>query len=141
MEEENREGEQAFYRGVLANTGRNLFAALYFLLLCSRYDAEASSMVLWPPGRLDLSFVKGMERFTLLSLAEIAGHGSLTRTEHERIFRTDGVRTGMIFELLEQAGLVGAVPGEGEDGERPFEISPIVHHVVTTALEKINMIY
>ncbi|MBN2720415.1 MAG: ATP-binding protein [Proteobacteria bacterium] len=140
-EEDNREGEQAFFKGVLANTGRNLFAALYFLLLCSRYDAQTSSMVLWAPEHLDLSFVKGMEKFILLSLAEIAGHGSLTRTEHERIFRTDGLRTGMIFGFLELAGLVGAVPGEHEESERPFEISPIVHHAVTTALEKINMIY
>ncbi len=141
-EEPKGEKQQAFFKSIFSNTGRNLYAALYFLLLCCRREADSLSILFWPPERLEVGFIKEMDRLPLLSLAEMAGHGALTVGEHERIFRMDGVRSGTVFNYLEQAGLISPVPFEGDGhSEKPFEISPVVHHHVEAVLEQLNLLY
>jgi len=140
-EDRNGEKRQAFFKRVFSNTGRNLYAALYFMLLGCRHEADSLSILFWPPERLDVGFLKEMDHLTLLSLAEMAGHGALTVSEHEGIFRTDGVRSRTVFEYLEQAGLIVPDPFGGDGHERSFEISPVIHDHVTAVLEQLNLLY
>ncbi|NLC70843.1 MAG: ATP-binding protein [Desulfuromonadaceae bacterium] len=139
--DEQDEKESAFYRGILANSGSNFFSALYFILLCCRYEMKTQSLLLYPPDHLDLAFVKEMDKMHLLALAELAGHGVLSVAEHQRIFRTDLLQSRIVFEYLEQMKLVVADSNIDDGGEKVYDLSPIIHHSVKTALEQINLLY
>jgi len=138
---EQGEREDAFYRVVFANSGRNFHAALYFLLLCSRYEENTQSLSLYPPDQLDMAFVKEMDHLHLLTLAELAGHGVLSTTEHEQIFRTVGFQSRIVFEYLEQLNLVEPVVTKNNGNEKAYDLSPVIHHAVTAALEQLNLLY
>lgn len=130
-----------YYRALLANSGRNFHAALYFMLLGSHYDAASDSLYLRPPDRLDMTFVKTLDHLHLLSLAEIAGHGTLGIREHQQVFRTAYVHSGALLEYLVQVKLAAdALRHPNGDGQ-VFELSPITHHAVTSTLEQLNLIY
>jgi hypothetical protein len=116
------EKEGGFYRAVSANSGRNLYAALYFLLPCCRYDSGTQSFFLYPPDALDMAFIKEIDRLHLLTLAELAGHGVLTLQEHGRIFRTDPLRSRIVFEYLEKNVLAGITILL----DRPFRVGDMV---------------
>lgn len=133
--------EDAFYRAVFDNSGSNFHAALYFLLLCSRYEASTQSLSLYPPYRLDMAFVKEMDRLHMLTLAELAGHGVLSITEHEQIFRKDSLQSRIVFEYLEQLNLVEPIATRNNGNEKVYDLSPVIHHAVTTALEQLNLLY
>ena len=98
-DEEGREG--AFFSAVFANSGVNFSAALYFLLLCSRYEASTRTLFLWPPDHLDMGFIKEMDHLYLLTLAELAAHGVLSVKEHERIFRTSIPDRRFVYQTIE----------------------------------------
>jgi len=138
---EQGEREDAFYRVVFANSGRNFHAALYFLLLCSRYEENTQSLSLYPPDNLDMAFVKEMDHLHLLTLAELAGHGVLSTREHEQIFRTVGFQSRIVFEYLEQLNLVEPVVTKNNANEKAYDLSPLIHHAVTAALEQLNLLY
>ncbi len=134
--------DDAFFSAVFANSGVNFSAALYFLLLCSRYEAHTRTLFLWPPDHLDMGFIKEMDHLYLLTLAELAGHGVLSVKEHERIFRTSSIRTRTVFEYLEQSRLVEPLIVENDDDEeKTYDLSPVIHHAVTLALEQRNLLY
>lgn len=133
--------EDAFYRAVFANSGSNFYAALYYLLLCCRYEASTRSLWLYPPDHLDMTFVKEMDRLHLLLLAELVGHGVLSTREYERIFRTDGLQSSIVFEYLEQLKLIEPVIAEDNSGEKTYDLSPVLHHAVFSALEQLNLLY
>jgi len=135
------EKEDGFYRAVSVNSGRNMYAALYFLLLCCRYDSGTQSFSLYPPDALDMAFIKEIDRLHLLTLAELAGHGVLTLQEHGRIFRTDPLRSKIIFEYLEQLRLVTPVHIQDNSEETVYDLSPVVHHFITTTLDQLNLLY
>lgn len=135
------EKEDGFYRAVSANSGRNVYAALYFLLLCCRYDSGTQSFCLYPPDPLDMAFLKEIDRLHLLSLAELTGHGVLTLQEHGRIFRTDPLRSKIIFEYLEQLKLISPVLIQDNSEETVYDLSPVVHHFITTTLDQLNLLY
>lgn len=135
------EKERNFYRAVSVNSGRNVYAALYFLLLCCRYDSATKTCSLYPPEALDMVFVKEIDRLHLLTLAELAGHGVLSLQEHGWIFRTDALRSRIIFEYLEQMRLVTPIVIQDNTKEKVYDLSPVVHHFVTTALEQLNLLY
>ena len=135
------EKEDGFYRAVSVNSGRNMYAALYFLLLCCRYDSGAQSFSLYPPDALDMAFIKEIDRLHLLTLAELAGHGVLTLQEHGRIFRTDPLRSKIVFEYLEQLRLVTPVLIQDNSEETVYDLSPVVHHFITTTLDQLNLLY
>jgi len=135
------EKENAFYRAVLANSGRNVYAALYFLLLCSRYETGTRSLVLYPPDALDMAFVKEIDRLHLLTLAELAGHGVLSLKEHGQLFRTEALRSKIAFEYLKQMKLVAPVVTPNSPEETAYDLSPVVHHFITTALDQLNLLY
>lgn len=141
-EADEREGrDDAFFSAVFANSGPNFYAALYYLLLCSRYEASTQSLLLWPPDHLDMGFIKEMDHLHLLTLAELAGHGVLSVKEHEQIFRTNAFQSSMVFEYLEQLKLVEPIINEKRDGEKAYDLSPVIHHAVTSALEQLNLLY
>lgn len=139
--DEGDEKGDPFFRAVLANSGNNFHAALYFLLLCSRYEESTQSLFLWPPDHLDKGFVKEMDHLHLLTLAELAGHGMLSLKEHEKIFRTNDLHSKTVLEFLEQSRFVEPCIGEHDDGEKTYDLSPVIHHAVTSALEQINLLY
>jgi hypothetical protein len=128
-------------RALLDNSGGNFSAALYYLMLCGRYDERTRSFLLWPPAALDVSFVKEMDRLHQLTLAELVGHGVLSAEEHARIFRTIGTRSRMIFEHLEQLNLLVPVAGADSGEERSFDLSPVIHYAVTSALQQLHLLY
>jgi len=138
---EQDEKEDVFYRSVFANSGRNVYAALYYLLLCSRYEPNAQSLLLYPPDNLDMAFVTQMDHSQLLTLAELAGHGLLSAKEHNQIFRTAERQSEMIFTYFEQLKLIQSIDNQSGSGEKVYDLSPIVHHAVTAALEQLNLIY
>lgn len=138
---QQRTTEDDFNRALLANSGRNFHAALYFLLLCSRYEAINQSLFLWPPDRLDMAFLKEMDRLHLLTLAELAGHGVLSVREHALIFRTSAIESRMVFEYLAQLKLVLPVSDRSEGADTAYELSPVIHHAATSALEQLNLLY
>ena len=135
------EKEGAFYRAVSVNSGRNVYAALYFLLLSCRYDSGTRIFSLYPPDVLDMAFVKEIDRLHLLTLAELAGHGVLTLKEHGRIFRTETLRSRIVFEYLEQLKLVTPVVIQDNTEETVYDLSPVVHHFITIALDQLNLLY
>jgi hypothetical protein len=133
--------EEIFYQAVVNNSGRNFHAALYFLLFCCRYDTGTQALLLYPPDRLDMTFVKEMDRLHLLALAELAGHGVLSIREYGQIFRSGGLQSRIIFEYLEQLKLVEPVVTREDGDEKTYDLSPVVHHAVTSALEQMNLLY
>jgi len=139
--DEHENEEDTFYQAVFANSGPNLQAALYFLLLCCRYEETPQSLSFYPPERVDLTFVKEMDRLHLLFLAELAGHGVLSTKEHQQIFRTDSLQSKIIFEYLAQLKLIQFVGIHQEDDDKMYELSPVIHHAVTSALKQLNLLY
>jgi len=141
-EVEEQDGrEDTFYRAVITNSGRNFYATLYFLLLCCRYEAKTQSLLLYPPDHLDMAFVKEMDRLHLLTLVELAGHGVLSIKEHEQIFRKVGLQSKIVFEYLEQLKLVEPIVTKNNGDEKAYDLSPVIHHAVKTALEQLNLLY
>ncbi len=141
MAEGQEEKERAFYRGILANSGSNFSSALYFLLLCSRYERNTKSLFLSPPNRLDIAFLKDMDRFHLMTLAELAGHGVLSVGEHLEIFRVTEARSKMTLEYLEQLKLIELIVDRNNSNEKTYDLLPFIHHSVTSALEQLNLLY
>lgn len=138
-EPENR--KEAVYRAVLNNSGRNFHAALFFVLLCSRYDPNSQSLWFYPSKRMIIPSIKEMDHLHQLTLAELAGHGGLSVQEHERIFRTGDLLTRIILEYLAQARLIAPLGGQPDDRERIYDLLPMAHHSVTTTLEQMNLLY
>ncbi len=130
-----------YHRALLAASGRNFYAALYFMLLGSRYDAATASLYLFPPAPLDLAFVKVLDHLHLLTLAEISGHGTLSIPEHQQIFRTSDIQSRAALEYLLQVKLAAETAAHSNGEGQAFELSPITHHAVTLALEQLNLIY
>lgn len=146
QKKQHKEGEQgemehAFYRGIFANSGSNFSSALYFLLLCGQYEPSTQSLTLSPPDRLDMAFLKEMDRHHLLTLAELAGHGVLSVSEHQQIFRMAKNQSKMTFEYLKQLKLVEPIADLNNSIDNIYDLSPIVHHSVTLALEQLNLLY
>ena len=138
---QQEEKEGAFFRGILTNSGGNFYSALYFLLLCCRYEMKTQTLLFYPPDYLDLAFVKEMDRTHLLTLAELAGHGVLSVAEHQQIFRTTDLQSRIAFEYLEQLKLMMPAAGEKDAVDRAYDLSPIIHHSLKTVLEQINLLY
>lgn len=138
---DQKERQDAFYRALFGNSGGNFHSGLYFLMLCCRYDASTRSLWIFPPNHLDMAFIKEMDRLHLLALAELAGHGVLSVDEHRRIFHTLGIRSRIIFECLEQLNLIEPVITRSTREEWAYDLSPVIHHAVTTALEQLNLLY
>ncbi|OPY68750.1 MAG: hypothetical protein A4E57_01614 [Syntrophorhabdaceae bacterium PtaU1.Bin034] len=141
LAEGQEEKERAFYRGILANSGSNFSSALYFLLLCSRYERNTKSLFLSPPNRLDIAFLKDMDRLHLMTLAELAGHGVLSVGEHLEIFRVTEARSKMTLEYLEQLKLIELIVDRNNSNEKTYDLLPFIHHSVTSALEQLNLLY
>jgi hypothetical protein len=139
---EAQEGGEDFYQALYSNSGGNVHAALYFLLLCSRYEADTGCFYLWPPHPLDVAFVKEMNRLHQLSLVELVAHGVLSPGEHARIFRTGDLQSKMILAYLEQLNLLRSMNGRGGDATaKVYDLSPVLHHAVTSVLQQLNLLY
>ena len=138
---EQEEKEGALFRGILANSGGNFYSALYFLLLCCRYEMKTQTLIFYPPDHLDLAFVREMDRTHLLALTELAGHGMLSVAEHQQIFRTGKLQSRIIFEYLEQMKLVTPVARNDDGADMVYDLSPVIHHSVKKLLEQINLLY
>jgi len=142
LQSDDRDGnKESFFNAVFANSGANFYAALYFLLLCSRYETTPQSLFLWPPDHLDLGFIKEMDHLHLLTLAELAGHGVLSVKEHEKIFRTNVLQSRMVFNYFEQLRFVEPRIGKNDDEDKTYDLSPVIHHAVISALEQLNLLY
>lgn len=133
--------KEAVYRAVLNNSGRNFQAALFFVLLCSRYDPNTRSLWFYPPRRMIIPSIKEMDHLHQLTLAELAGHGGLSAQEHGRIFRTGDLMSRIILEYLSQARLIAPLGGQPDDSERIYDLLPMAHHSVTATLEQMNLLY
>jgi hypothetical protein len=88
-----------------------------------------------------MSFVKDLDHLLLLALAEIAGHGTLSISEHMQIFRTDEIQSRSALEYLVQVKLAADVEVSTDSHGRIFELSPITHHAVASSLAQLNLIY
>lgn len=140
-EDTDSKAQTTVHRALAAHSGCNVSAALYLLLLCSRYTPATGTLSLWPPPRLDNLVVKDLPLRHKLTLAELAAHGELSLTEHRRIFREEEIRSRSIFERLEQLRLVEGVTRRGPDDAPRWELSPVVHRAVTETLEQMNLLY
>lgn len=132
-----------FYHALYSNCGGNFYAALYFLLLCSRYEADMKSLFLWPPDPLEVTFIKEMNRLYQFTIAELVVHGVLSTEEHARIFRTVGFQSKMILARLEQLNLLISVDDQDSNvsSVKRYDLSPVIHHAVTSALQQLNLLY
>lgn len=137
----NQKSADDYYRALLTNSGRNFHSALYFMLLGSQYDTATDSLYLRPADPIDMSFVKDLDHLLLLALAEIAGHGTLSISEHMQIFRTDEIQSRSALEYLVQVKLAADVEVSTDSHGRIFELSPITHHAVASSLAQLNLIY
>ena len=139
--DEQNETADNFYKGIWSNSGGNFHAALYFMLLCCRFDTITQTLLVWPPDPLDMTFVKQIERFQQLTLAELICHGTLCAKEHAQIFRTLGLRSTITFEYLEQLNILMPVGSRHDGLEKTYDLSPVIHHAVTSELTQLNLLY
>jgi len=142
-ESDATQGEiDVFYKALYSNCGGNFHAALYFLLLCSRYEADKKSLSLWPPSPLEVTFIKEMDRLYQFTIAELVVHGVLSPGEHARIFRTVGIQSKMVLAHLEQLNLLRVIDSpDGNATVKVYDLSPVIHHAVTSALQQLNLLY
>lgn len=131
-----------FYHALYNNCGGNFHAALYFLLICSRYEADKKSLFLWPASPLEVTLIKEMDRLHQFTMAELVVHGVLSPGEHARIFRTLGIQSKMVLAHLEQLNLLRVIDShDGNATGKVYDLSPVIHHAVTSALQKLNLLY
>ena len=91
------------------------------------------------PAPFDEAPLRELERTELLTLAEIAAHGTLTARELRSIFRRDDAGTSILLHHLRQSGLIVSGPHAGtEPGNR---LEPLVAPMIIAHLVRANYLY
>ena len=147
---------EEFFDGLYRASGPNLRLALLYWLRAADFEAAADTLTLRPVRPLDFSFVGAFDLARSFALKALLQHGSLTLSEHDRIFRTSRDESFLIFESLRNLHLIqsaaapeaalarrNGAPEAAPDLIREdvrYRLHPLVVAPVTSALRAKNML-
>ena len=145
-----------FFDGLYRASGPNMMLALLYWLRAADFEATADTLTLRPVRPLDFAFVGAFDLPRSFALKALLQHGTLTLTEHDRIFRTSRDESFLIFESLHNQRLIQPASGPEaalqarrngtpavshpvQEGVR-YRLHPLVIAPVTDALRAKNML-
>ncbi|MEP0547820.1 MAG: hypothetical protein ABJF88_12875 [Rhodothermales bacterium] len=145
-----------FFDGLYRASGPNMMLALLYWLRAADFEVTADTLTLRPVRPLDFAFVGAFDLPRSFALKALLQHGTLTLSEHDRIFRTTRDESFLIFESLHNLRLIqptdgteaglparrNGVPGVSQpvqEGVR-YRLHPLAVAPVTDALRAKNML-
>ncbi len=100
-----------FFDGLYRASGTNMMLALLYWLRAADFEATADTLTLRPVRPLDFSFIIAFDLPRSFALKALLQHGTLTLSEHDRIFRTSRDESFLIFESLHNLRLIQQADG------------------------------
>ncbi len=128
--------EDAFFRDLFATSGGNFDAALYYWLLCLKFDPDQQTLQVGTMSKVDFGYLRKLDPAQLFTLAEALNHGGLSAEEHGAIFHLAPLASRLQLDYL--AGLHLLVT---EEEPIRYRVNPIFYGPVTSTLEAMNILY
>lgn len=130
-----------FFEKLLAMSGGNMRAALFYWLDALEYDESRKLVVVRPCKELTYRFMRGFDTKYLFTLAELMNHGGLTLHEHAVIFQLEPSSSRLILDYLHQIRLIDVVDEDDQGEALRYGVNPVLIHPISNTLESMNILY
>jgi hypothetical protein len=129
-----------YFVNLYSISGGNMESALYYWLRSLALD-EQGQIVVQPCVKVDSHFIKRLDTISLLSLAEVLAHGSLSSREHSQIFNVEEFRSRVILDSLRQIRLLQGQNQDKHGQPQFYSVNVLFFEQVHTVLSTMHIIY
>ncbi|MEM8485519.1 MAG: hypothetical protein AAF564_08205 [Bacteroidota bacterium] len=138
----------AFFDKLYRLSGQNILLALLYWLRAVEFDAEEDTLFVNGIQPINFSFLETLDLPRAFTLKSFLTHGTLTLTEHMRVFKLSETDSTFILESLLNLRIIEPSGAGLEDGihfriekDQPYRLHPLIVHPVLEFLTKKHIVY